>query len=333
MKAHISGFGAYLPGPPVDNQELARRFSLNADWISLFLGNEKRHFTTDLATGDIVQSLADIAEKAGLAALADAGLDTADIGFILLATATPDDLMPATVNIVAERFRRARIATYQLQSGCTGALQALALGSALIRSGDHRRGLVIGADSCAKYMDPARDYTKLAASELVNYALFGDGAGAVVLDRELRGRNWAIERLTYEIADIEQPPGQHVAYRGIRESEGQMVREDYKAIERLVPQLAADLVAELQGGAEAIDWFLPPQLSGRMTQMIIRKLGLPKERCLNCVHLTGNNGNALPFLQLAMLHETFSPGERALGLAIESSRWMRGGYVISNQMD
>jgi 3-oxoacyl-[acyl-carrier-protein] synthase III len=53
VKAHISGLGTCLPGPPVDNQELARRFSLNADWITLFLGNEKRHFTTDLATGNI----------------------------------------------------------------------------------------------------------------------------------------------------------------------------------------------------------------------------------------------------------------------------------------
>jgi 3-oxoacyl-[acyl-carrier-protein] synthase-3 len=154
-----------------------------------------------------------------------------------------------------------------------------------------------------------------------------------VLDRELRGRSWAIERLAYEIADIEQPAGQHVAYRGIREGEGQMVREDYKAIERLVPELAAELTTELQRGVQKIDWFLPPQLSGRMTQLIIRKLGLPKERCLNCVHRTGNNGNALPFLQLAMLNEAFSPGEHALGIAIESSRWMRGGYVISNQMN
>jgi 3-oxoacyl-[acyl-carrier-protein] synthase-3 len=335
MMAHITGCGTHLPGEAIDNAMLGARFGIDADWIDLFLGNWARHLTTDIETGETFETLADLATLAGRRALQDAGLPAADIEFLILATATPDDLMPATVNIVAERLERAGIATFQIQSGCTGALQALQLGRALIRSGDFRRGLVIGADNTAKFISPDLDVTGLRRSELVNYAMFGDGAGAVVLDIEARGCAWRLVHAFSEVTPHGRPPGQRVRWRGERADSEPLLMEDYKAIESAVPDISCRMLAEMQAhpacGNIAPDWFLPPQLSARMTDRLIATMGLPPAKCLNCVGWSGNNGNALPFFQLAQLRPRMQPGQRALGMAVESSKWLRAGFLLQAQ--
>jgi 3-oxoacyl-[acyl-carrier-protein] synthase-3 len=173
MTMYIKGLGLCTPGKPVSNTALAQRFALNEEWISLYLGNQSRYFATDLNSGVQHYSLMDIARQAAIAAIDNAQIDKSKIDFIILATATPDKLMPATVNEVAHDLEMFNIPTYQLQSGCCGAMQALNLANDLLSVGRYRYGLVIGADICNKFIDPLKDYSDSLASEIINFALFG----------------------------------------------------------------------------------------------------------------------------------------------------------------
>jgi 3-oxoacyl-[acyl-carrier-protein] synthase-3 len=110
------------------------------------------------------------------------------------------------------------------------------------------------------------------------------------------------------------------------------VAEDYKAVEQLVPTLAAEIVWEmiddLGWDAGRLDFLLPPQLSGRMTARIVEGLGLPGAKEISCVADTGNTGNALPFFQLERLADVIAPGQRALAAAVESSKWIKAGFAL-----
>lgn len=335
MTIYIKGLGLCAPGKPVSNEALAQRFTLNEEWISLYLGNRSRYFATDLYSGVQHYSLMDIARQAALAAMDNAQLDKGQIDFIILATATPDKLMPATVNEVAHDLEMFNIPTYQLQSGCCGAMQALHLANDLLSAGHYRYGLVIGADVCNKFIDPLKDYSETQASEIINFALFGDGAGALVLTANVGESLLAITHLQYQITECELPPGQIVNWQGSRPLELEMLREDYKMIEAKVPKMAEEqmrrMLSVLDATVEGIDWFLVPQLSGRMTGKLVDYLQLPAEKVINCVAETGNNGNALLFFQLGKLLESIEPAQWALALTIESSRWLSGGLALHHK--
>jgi len=334
MTMYIKGLGLCTPGKPVSNAALAQRFALNEEWISLYLGNQSRYFATDLNSGVQHYSLMDIARQAAIAAIDNAQIDKSKIDFIILATATPDKLMPATVNEVAHDLEMFNIPTYQLQSGCCGAMQALNLANDLLSVGRYRYGLVIGADICNKFIDPLKDYSDSLASEIINFALFGDGAGAVVLTANADESPLAITHLQYRMTESTLPAGQIVNWQGSRIIEQEMLREDYKNIETHVPLIAEEqlgrMLSVLEATPDEINWFLVPQLSGRMTARLIDALRLPTEKTINCVAQTGNNGNALLLFQLSHLLETFQPGQRAIALTVESSRWLSGGLALQH---
>src|SRR5262245_41344627 len=121
MDIRIRSAGSALPGPAIDNAALARRFGMEPlweQWIDVFIGTATRHLAVDLATGEVRSSLAELGETAARRALAAAGLAPGDVDVVVLGTATPDKLMPATVNVIADRLGIDGIPTYQLQSGC-----------------------------------------------------------------------------------------------------------------------------------------------------------------------------------------------------------------------
>ncbi|MEU6672647.1 3-oxoacyl-ACP synthase III family protein [Streptomyces sp. NPDC046853] len=332
--AHIASIGTALPGDPVDNATLAKMLGVNEEWIEVFIGTKTRHFARDLATGEVRWSLADLCAKAAEKALYADGVDAADIDFIVLGTATPDTLMPATVNDVADQLGLDQVPTFQLQSGCAGAVQALSLAQTMIASGQYRTGLVIGGDVCSKHLDVKRDLSDAAPSDLVNFVLFGDGAGAAVLTSEPAGQRIAVRRVLNRFTGLGRKAGQVIEWFGLadRHDDRQALTEDYKAIEEGVPVMAVEILWELLGEldweADDLDYLLPPQLSGRMTRRITEELGLPTAREVSCVADTGNNGNALPFLQMEKLLGEMSPGEKALAVAVESSKWIKAGFAL-----
>ncbi len=333
QEAYIASIGTSLPGEPVDNTQLAKALGVNQEWVEVFIGTKTRHFARDIGTNEIRWSLADLCAQAGEKAIAGAGIDPAQIDFIVLGTATPDTLMPATVNHVADQLGLDQLPTYQLQSGCAGAVQALDLARTLVTS-TGGTGLVIGGDVCSKHLDLRRDLTDAAPSELVNFVLFGDGAGAAVLTPEPIGQRVALRRVLNRLTGLGRAPGQVIEWFGVadRDSDKQAIKEDYKAIEEAVPVMAVEilweLVGELDWSIDELNYILPPQLSGRMTSLIYDRLDVPGVREISCVADTGNNGNALPFLQTERLLAEMRTGEKALAVAIESSKWIKAGFAL-----
>ncbi|GLX54187.1 3-oxoacyl-[acyl-carrier-protein] synthase III [Streptomyces hygroscopicus subsp. hygroscopicus] len=331
---HLASLGTALPGAPVDNATLAKVLGINEDWIEVFIGTRTRHFARDLGTGVVRWSLADLCAQAAQKALAAPEVDPSEIDFIVLGTATPDTLMPATVNHVADQLGLDQVPTFQLQSGCAGAVQALGVAQTMIASGQYRTGLVIGGDVCSKHLDLQRDVAGAAPGDLVNYVLFGDGAGAAVVTDEPRGERVALRHVLNRFTGLGRKPGQVIEWFGLadRYDDRQALVEDYKAIEESVPVMAVEILWEMLGEldweADQVDYLLPPQLSGRMTRRITEELDVPTARDVSCVADTGNNGNALPFLQIEKLLERMFVGERALAVAVESSKWIKAGFAL-----
>ena len=331
--AFIAGTGTALPGEPVDNATLGRTLGVSAEWIDVFVGTRFRHFARDLDTGEPNGSLAGLCARAAAEALDRSGLDPADIDFLILATATPDRLLPTTATEVADLLGLGHLPAYQLQAGCSGALQAVELGRALLAAGAGA-GLVIGGDVTHRHLDLRPGAARRPAAELVNYVLFGDGAGAAVLTAEPVGDRLAVRGVLHRFTGLGREPGQVVRWYGPMDAvtDGPAVSEDYKAIEETVPDMAAEALwetLELAGWQPAdVDYVLPPQLSRHMTRRVLDRLALPAAREISCVTDTGNTGNALPFHQFDRLAATARPGERALALAVESSKWIRTGVGL-----
>ncbi|WUI00892.1 3-oxoacyl-ACP synthase III family protein [Spirillospora sp. NBC_00431] len=334
---HLLSVGTALPGPPVDNATLISRLGVPSvweEWVDSFIGTRSRHFSIDLDTGEARHSLTDLGESAGARALASAGLGAADIDLVVLGTSSPDQLMPATVNMVAERLGIDDVPTYQLQSGCCGAVQALDVARTLLRARGRGHALVLGGDNSVKHFDTAADFSALPSAEQVNVLLFGDGAGAMVLGTEPAPGSAVIRHVLLRLVGLNRPPGQVVEWfgRGDRGSDRSPVVEDYKAIEESVPALAVEvldaMLDELDWKETDVDYLLPPQLSGRMTARITEGLGVPAAEEVSCVVDIGNTGNALPFFQLERALPRMIGGDRAVGIAIESSKWIKAGFAL-----
>ncbi|UMP06808.1 3-oxoacyl-ACP synthase III family protein [Amycolatopsis sp. EV170708-02-1] len=335
--AHIVSTGTALPGDVIDNEVMAGKLGISAEWIEMFIGTRKRHFAIDLETGKPTHTLADLGAQAGAQALARAGLEPEELDFVILATATPDTLMPATVNLIASRLCLNHVSTYQLQSGCAGAVQALDLARRLLDD-QHRLGLVIGGDAGVKHFVADREMQGLPTAELVNYVLFGDGAGAIVVTSEAVPGAIVLRQVLNRFTGLGRAPGQIVRWFGAgdlarTESEPDPpFEEDYKAIEERVPPLAREALDEILSSTgwdrESTSYLLPPQLSGRMTSRITSDLALGQAAEISCVAETGNTGNATPFFQLDLLYDRIRPGERAVAIAIESSKWIKGAFTV-----
>ncbi|HVQ95804.1 MAG TPA: 3-oxoacyl-ACP synthase III family protein [Mycobacteriales bacterium] len=334
---HVHSVGTALPGPPVSTAQLARKFGMPRvweQWVETFIGTGSRHLAVDLETGERRHTLADLGTLAGERALTAAGVGPSDVDLVVMATSSPDMLMPATVNMVADRLGIDGVPAFQLQSGCTGAMQALDVACQLLLAGRHRTALVLGADSCAKHADLTVDLAKLPPGEQVNTVLFGDGAGAVLLRTEPAGALAVLRRVFVRLTGLNRPPGQMIEWFGKAEqtSDRPAAVEDYKAIEESVPKMAAEALQELLDGLDwldtDVDYVLPPQLSGRMTDRIVADLNLPGAQEVSCVRETGNNGNALPFFQLERLLPRMTAGDRAVAVSIESSKWIKAAFGL-----
>lgn len=335
----ILGVGTALPGPPVDNARLAERFGMPVvwqQWMETYVGTRSRHFCRDLDTGEVRHTLTDLAESAGRRALAAADLTGAEVDAVVMSTASPDALMPATVNLVADRLGIDDVPTYQLQSGCTGAVQAMEVAGRMLRTGDCRTVLVLGGDSSAKHLDVTMDIRDVPPEVQINGLLFGDGAGAAVLSTLPAETAPVLLGVFTRLIGRNRAPGQTVEWFswGDRATADRRmpVTEDFKAVEESAPKMAIaaleDLLGRVNWTRSQVDYLLPPQLSAKMTARIVEALGLPTADPISRVAEIGNTGNAIPFFQLEQLMPRFAPGERAVGVSVEASKWIKAGYAV-----
>lgn len=282
--SRIIGTGSALPGIPVTNDELARRLATRGvetsdDWIVARTGIRQRY----LAAPD--QTTTELAARAASAALAAAGVDAQSVDLIIVATSTPDQIFPSTACLLQARLGLSGSAAFDVQAVCSGFVFGAAVADALLRTGTYRRALVIGAEIFSRIMD---------WSDRTTCVLFGDGAGAVVLDAADRPGILA-SRLH---ADGSQAP---ILCTGGRIAQGTVIgdpflRMDGQAVFKLAVNVldssAREVLADAGMVAADIDWVIPHQANVRILAATARKLGLSQERVVVTVNHHGNTSAA-----------------------------------------
>jgi 3-oxoacyl-[acyl-carrier-protein] synthase-3 len=293
LRAVPRGAGHYLPARVVENAEFARTLDTSDEWIRTRTGIERRHFA---AEGELTS---DLAMAAARAALADAGLTGADIDAVILATATPDQTFPSTAVKVQNAIGMRGGFAFDLQAVCAGFVFALAQADAMIKARQARRVLVIGAETFSRILD---------FSDRATCVLFGDGAGALVLeaaegtggsaDRGILATDLHSDGRYAELLYVDGGPSS-TGTAGVVKMAGQEV------FKHAVLKLAETGAAALDRAGlttRDIDWLVPHQANLRIMTMTAHKLGVPMERVVVTVQDHGNTSAASIPLALSVAH-------------------------------
>ena len=304
--ARITGTGSYLPPRRLTNHDLAaelaeRGIETSHEWIVERTGIEARHFA------DAATSSSDLALEASRKALEAAGLTPQDIDLIIVATSTPDMVFPSTACILQNKLGANGCAAFDVQAVCSGFVYALTVADAMIRSGGARRALVVGAEVFSRILD---------FNDRTTCVLFGDGAGAVVLE--------ASDAPGILASDL-HADGSHVGILCVpgNVSGGQVLGSplltmDGQAVFKLavgVLEKAARATLEKAGKTDAdIDWLIPHQANIRIMQSTARKLKLPMDKVIVTVDQHGNTSAAsIPLaLDYGVRNGQVKPGQTVL---------------------
>jgi 3-oxoacyl-[acyl-carrier-protein] synthase-3 len=308
-RSRIAGTGSYLPSRIVTNAELAGRMETSDEWIRQRTGIGQRHIAAEGETTSM------LATKAAEAALAHAGLKAADIDLIVLATATPDYTFPSSATQVQAALGITHGVAFDVAAVCSGFVFALATADKFITSGANKRALVIGAETFSRILD---------WNDRTTAVLFGDGAGAVVLEAvEGRGDMSDTGILTSHL----RSDGRHRAKLyvdggpsttgtvGHLRMEG---REVFKHAVGMITDVIVDAFAATGLNAETVDWFVPHQANQRIITASADKLGIAMEKVVLTVDRHGNTSAAsIPL---------------ALDAAVKDGRIKRGQTVLIEAM-
>jgi 3-oxoacyl-[acyl-carrier-protein] synthase III len=274
----ITGLGTHVPERVLTNDELARMVDTSDEWIVERTGIRERR----IASAE--EALTDIALPAARAALADAGVEGADIDLLVCATVTPDMMFPTSSALLADELGMPKAAAYDLLAGCTGFVYALAQAYAMVSSGLSTRALVVGGDVLSKILD-WEDRSTLV--------LFGDGAGAVVMEPVDRGGF-----LGFELG-ADGGGGEHLWYPGSGsrhyENPDAFVkmngREVFKFATRIMVYSAEQILAECGKTVDDVDVYIPHQANKRIIDYAVGKLGIPLEKTVVNVDRFGNTSS------------------------------------------
>jgi 3-oxoacyl-[acyl-carrier-protein] synthase-3 len=283
IRSVMLGAGAYLPERVVPNEELARRMDTSDEWIQQRTGIKQRHIAAD---GEMTSHLA---IKASQRALERAGIKASELDLIVLATATPDETFPATATRVQAELGMTRGAAFDVQAVCAGFVYGVTVADSLIKNGIATTALVIGAETFSRILD---------WNDRGTCVLFGDGAGAVVMQRA-EGKGSSADRGVLANA-LHSDGRQHdILYvdggPSSTRTTGYLRMEGKEVFKHAVVNMAA-VVGEVleKAGLEAkdIDWLVPHQANKRIIDSTGRKLGLPPERVVVTVDKHANTSAA-----------------------------------------
>ena len=281
-RAVIRGVGSYLPDRVMTNADLAKLVDTSDDWIIQRTGIERRHIA---AEGETTSDLGTFAAES---ALADAGLESRDIDMIVLATSTPDNTFPATAVTVQNRLGMHHGSAFDLQAVCSGFVFALSNADALIRCNQADRILVIGAETFSRILD---------WTDRTTCVLFGDGAGAVILEAQDHepgtGRGVITSHLRSDGAHktklyVDGGPSSTQTVGHLR-MEG---REVFKHAVGMVTDVIEDAFRSAGIGADDVDWFVPHQANKRIIDASAKKLGISADKVVLTVQDHGNTSAA-----------------------------------------
>jgi 3-oxoacyl-[acyl-carrier-protein] synthase III len=305
--SRVLGTGSYLPPERVTNQELAERLAAKGvetsdEWIVARTGIHARHF----AASDVTTS--DLAFAASQRAIEAADVDPQSIDLIIVATSTPDYVFPSTACLLQNKLGiHNHGAAFDVQAVCTGFAYAVSLADSLIRGGQHRTALVVGAETFSRILD---------FNDRTTCVLFGDGAGAIVLQASdepgvLSSALHADGRHANILCTPGHVSGGVVAGNAFLHMDGQAV---FKLAVNVLEKVALEALDKAQLKPEQIDWLIPHQANIRIMQSTCRKLGLPAERMVSTVGEHGNTSAAsIPL---------------ALDVAVRDGRIKRGQNIL-----
>ena len=281
-RAVIKGVGHYLPERIVPNSEFAATLDTSDAWIKSRSGIERRHFAAE------GQGTSDLASRAAIAALQDAGFKANDLDTIIVATSTPDLTFPSVATMVQGSIGMTRGFGFDIQAVCAGFVFALCNANALIASGQAKRIMVIGAETFSQLMD---------WTDRSTCVLFGDGAGALILEAEEGSGNTADRGI---LATDLNSDGR---YRDIlyvdggvsNQTVGHLRMEGKEVFRHAVEKLSSTAHRSMERAGitnSDIDWIVPHQANIRIIQGIARKMGVPLDQVIITVQDHGNTSAA-----------------------------------------
>jgi 3-oxoacyl-[acyl-carrier-protein] synthase III len=277
----IAGVGSALPPRRVTNDELAKTVDTSHEWIFSRSGIEARHIVDDLT------NTSDLAIQAANAAFRAAGISAAEVDLIIVATTTPDMQFPSTACIVQDKLGNKTAAAFDIQAVCSGFVYALHVANSLIVGGAHRRALVVGAEIYSRILD---------WSDRSTCVLFGDGAGAVILEvSDMPGILATDARADGGQRGALSVPGQlrNGAIFGSPyvQMHGQTVFK--VAVEKMAETATACLEkARAVADHTNVDWLIPHQANIRIMESTAKRMGLPREKLIATVSQHGNTSAA-----------------------------------------
>jgi 3-oxoacyl-[acyl-carrier-protein] synthase-3 len=285
LYSRVLGTGSYLPPDRVTNQELAERLAAKGvetsdELIVSRTGIHARHF----AAPDVTTS--DLALAASQRAIAAADVDPQTIDLIIVATSTPDFVFPSTACLLQNKLGiRNHGAAFDVQAVCSGFAYAVSVADSLIRSGQHRTALVVGAETFSRILD---------FNDRTTCVLFGDGAGAIVMQASsepgvLSSALHADGSYAHILCTPGNVNGGVIAGNAFLHMDGQAV---FKLAVNVLEKVAIEALEKAQLTADQVDWLIPHQANIRIMQGTCRKLGLPAERMVVTVGEHGNTSAA-----------------------------------------
>ena len=301
----ITGLGTYAPERVLTNDELAELVDTTDEWITERTGIKERRIAAP------EQAMTDLALPASRMALERAGVEPEEIDLIIVATVTPDMMFPTTASLLADLLPAPKAAAYDLLAGCTGFVYALAQGHAMVSTGLSKKALVVGGDVLSKILD---------WTDRSTLVLFGDGAGAVVLERVDEGGFVGFE------LGADGGGGEHLWLPGSGsrtfEDADRLVkmngREVFKFATRVMVSSANALLDEVGRTIDDVDVYVPHQANTRIIDYATKKLGIAEDRVIVNVDRYGNTSSgSIPL---------------ALGEAEADGRLRQGSLVLMTGM-
>jgi 3-oxoacyl-[acyl-carrier-protein] synthase-3 len=292
LAVSITGLGSHVPERVVTNDELSTMMETSDEWIVERTGIRERRIAAP------EEALSDLALPAAREALEDAGIAGSELDLVIVATVTPDMAFPATAAILADELGASEAAAYDLSAGCTGFMYAVAQAYGMLAAGLAQRALVVGGDVLSKILD---------WSDRGTAVLFGDGAGAIVMERvgeagflgfELGADGSGGSQLYLPAGGSRTPAtAESVAERlHFVQMNG---REVFKFATRVLVSSAEAVLAECGRTIDDVDVYVPHQANVRIIEYAMEKLGIPKERVVIDVDHYGNTSSGSIPLALA----------------------------------
>ncbi|HRF72075.1 MAG TPA: beta-ketoacyl-ACP synthase III [Accumulibacter sp.] len=281
MFSRITGIGSFLPGQPVSNDDLARRgIETSDEWIVSRTGIRFRHLAENGETAS------DLGLQASHRALAAAGLEASDIDLIIVATSTPDFIFPSTACLLQSKLGNQGATAFDVQAVCSGFVYGLTIAEKFIASGSHRRALVVGAEVFSRILD---------WSDRGTCVLFGDGAGAVLLEASDDRPGILATALHADGAHhgILSVPG---SVCGGKVTGDPFLRMDGQAVFKFAVRVLAEVADECCQAAgiapSDIDWLIPHQANIRILEATARRMKVPMDKVIVTVDRHGNTSAA-----------------------------------------